>query len=427
MDRVLRVLAVVSLVVSACGPEVPSTGAGAAGSLAPEAAAAASEALRLPSHHPRLELMTRNLYLGAEITAIVGAQDPVAVATQIWGDVQRTDFPARAEVLADEIFWARPDVLGLQEVTLYRSGPPDVCQGLATPSSPVARHVELDFLSILQKELHRRGLHYDVAAQVTTMDVELCIFDPSRKEGVGDLRYTDRDVLLVRKDVRWRDPPPAQPVPGFVPAPIPPGPGDRNGGVYAVAVETGVLEPPRAPATAFFRIEGVADPVFSWRGWTAVEVERDGHWVRVFETHVEDRLDLTKEGLDSWYFQALQDTQLLALVDGANGAKALPTVVLGDFNVYRQESEPVPATFALLTSGVLRDAWTALRPPNDWGPTWGFDPDLRGGELFTTLDLVLATDDLEPLFTYRVGVHDRTRGGLHPSDHAGLVTAFQIR
>ena len=66
-----------------------------------------------------------------------------------------------------------------------------------------------------------------------------------------------------------------------------------------------------------------------------------------------------------------------------------------------------------------------------WGePSAGNPGAIRpetGGELFTTLDLVLATDGLEPLFTYRVGTHDRTRGGLHPSDHAGLVTAFQIR
>jgi hypothetical protein len=445
MDRVLRILAVVSLVLSACDAEVPSTGAGAAGSLAPEAAAAASEALRLPSHHPRLEVMTRNLYLGADILPIAQAktgEELVAAATTLWAHVRLTDFPARAAVLADEIFWARPDVLGLQEVSIFRSGDPAVCGG-ANPSAPTARHVELDFLAILQKELHRRGLHYEVAAQVTSMDVELCIVDPSRKGGLGDLRYTDLDVLLVRRDVPWRNPtlPEAQPLEAFIPGPPPSGDGDGNGGIFAVALQT--LDPENPlPATAFFPVPGFEEPIFSWRGWTAVEVERDGRWVRVFETHVEDQLDLTEFGLVPWFFQALQDAQLVAILDASLELAPLPTILLGDFNVYllREPGEPLPETYVYLTGGTfppellpllqppgspLRDAWPLLRPA-DPGLTWGFDELLRTGKLETTLDLVLATGGLDPLFTYRVGVHDRTRGGLHPSDHAGLVTGFRI-
>jgi hypothetical protein len=120
-----------------------------------------------------------------------------------------------------------------------------------------------------------------------------------------------------------------------------------------------------------------------------------------------------------------------------------PEVPLGDFNVYvlREPGEPLPETYVYLTGGPfppellallqppespLRDAWPFLRPA-DPGLTWGFDELLRTGKLETTLDLVLATDGLDPLFTYRVGVHDRTPGGLHPSDHAGLVTGFRVR
>jgi hypothetical protein len=448
MDRVLRILAVVSLVLSACGTEVPSTGAGAAGSLAPEAAAAASEALRLPSHHPRLEVMTRNVYLGADILPIALAQTPadlVAAATTVWAHVQETDFPDRAKVLADEVFWARPDVLGLQEVSIFRTGAPAVCGG-ANPGAPTAKHVELDFLAILQKEFHRRGLHYEVAAQVTTLDVELCILEPSRKGGFADLRYTDLDVLLVRKDVPWRDPtlPASQPLEDFIPGPPPAGDGDRNGGIFAAAVMTGD-QATILPATAFIPVPGF-DPIASWRGWTAVEVEREGRWVRVFETHVEDQLDLSSLGLEPWFFQALQDAQLVAILDASLALKPLPTILLGDFNVYlvRDPEVPLPETYVYLTGGTfppellallplldppgspLHDPWPGLRP-SDPGLTWGFDELLRTGKLSTTLDLVLATDDLEPLFTYRVGVHDRTRGGLHPSDHAGLVTGFQIR
>ncbi len=124
------------------------------------------------------------------------------------------------------------------------------------------------------------------------MDAELCLVDVLGGGEFRDIRYTDREVLLVRKDVKWRPAtlPPGQPLPGFVPAQVEPGPGDRNGGVYAVALETGDAENPFVPTTAFFAISGSPEPVYSWRGWTAVEVQRGGRWVRVFESHVEDQL-----------------------------------------------------------------------------------------------------------------------------------------
>jgi len=447
MERVLRlfVAVVVSLSVVACGSDRPATGE-EAGFLAPEAAAASAQAAataRNVPNGPKLTVMTRNLYLGADIAMITRAEtgpEVVAAASQVWVDVQLTDFPARARVLADEVFWARPEVLGLQEVTLYRSGDPLVCAGEASPGEPVATDPELDFLAILQEELRRRGLRYEVAAQVTTMDAELCILDALRGGELRDLRYTDRDVLLVRKDVRWRDPtlPPGQPIPGFVPAPVEPGPGDRNGGLYAVALETGVAENPLLPTTAFFAIPGVPDPLYSWRGWTAVEVQRGNRWVRVFETHVEDRLeDLLSLDLPTWFFQAFQDAQLVAILDASLEISPMPTIVLGDFNVYKEPGGDL-AMYAFLTGGEfpldprldgispLRDAWTALRPGDD-GFTWGFDPLLTGGELTTTLDLVLATEGLHPISTYLVGTRDLTPGGLHPSDHAGIVTTFSVR
>ena len=47
-------------------------------------------------------------------------------------------------------------------------------------------------------------MHYEVAAQVTSMDAELCIGDPSDPATLRDLRYTDHEVILVRKGVHWR-------------------------------------------------------------------------------------------------------------------------------------------------------------------------------------------------------------------------------
>jgi hypothetical protein len=445
MERVFQpsFAVLLSLLLAACGAERVASGVDEAGALAPEAAAASAEAAsRGAPNGPKVTVMTRNVYLGGAIETVAAATTPeevVAAASQFWVDVQTTDFPSRAKVIADEVFWARPEVLGLQEVTLYRSGPPLACEGQFTPS---AEQVEQDFLAILQRELRRRGLQYDVAGQVTTMDAEICFVDVLAGGAFRDLRYTDRDVLLVRKDVKWRPAtlPPGQPLPGFVAAPVEPAPGDLNGGVYAVALETGDPTNPLVPTTAFFEISGSPEPVYSWRGWTAVEIERAGRWVRVFETHVEDQLPQLEQmdpPLPRWFIQAFQDAQLVALLDASLFLDPLPTIALGDFNVYAEPGGD-PTMYDFLNGGPfpldprldgispLSDAWATLQPA-DPGFTWGFDPLLVGGTLSTRLDLVLATTGVRPISTYLVGTHDRTPSGLHPSDHAGIVTVFAIR
>jgi endonuclease/exonuclease/phosphatase family metal-dependent hydrolase len=430
----MRTRAVVALLVLAgCGLETTASRI-AAEPAAQDAAVAAKNC----AGRPDLRVMTRNLYLGAEIVAIAGAEDPLAAANAAWAGVQATRFPDRAAAIAREIDQADPDVIALQEVTTWSLGDPLACLA-GGPVPPVASDVYQDFLSILLGALERRGLHYEVAARITSMDAELCIGDPTDFATLRDLRYTDHDVILVRHGIAFRDahlPPPPW-LPGFVPAPapVPPVPGDSGGALYAVALESGW------PATAFFMIGEPPQTIFSWRGLAAVEVERGGRWVRVFATHVEDTFPSLEEDdenpLPAWWFQGLQDAQLVGLVTALQFERPLPTVVLGDFNVYVEPADPMPVTYALLTGGdfplipelsgvsPLRDAWTALHP-FDWGFTWGFSPDLRSGRLSTRLDLVLSTPDVVPREIERTGVHDRSARGLHPSDHAGLRATLHV-
>src|SRR2546423_764798 len=70
-----------------------------------------------------ISVYTRNLYLGADITPLISvpsASGVPAVAATLWQQVQASDFPARAQVLAGEIVARAPDLVALQEVTLYR-------------------------------------------------------------------------------------------------------------------------------------------------------------------------------------------------------------------------------------------------------------------------------------------------------------------
>jgi len=433
MRRILSPTLGVCFVLASCSAGPPD----AAEAPLARAEAAADAACRAGTG---LKVMTRNLYLGAEIVPLaeVPAAGIVSAATTVWQNVHRTHFPARAEVIADEVLFDRPDVVGLQEVTTWRTGDPVVCQS-GNPNDTRATTVVYDYLAILERALRERGLDYEVAAQTTTMDAELCIADPASPVGFSDLRYTDREVLLVRRGVAWRVPAflaSLPPLPGFVAAPVSPGPGDHGGGVYAAALDDAA----HTPATACFQLAGNADPaaeVCSWRGWTVTEVRKGDRWVRVFETHAEDWLD-TPEGIPQWIFQALQMSQLVAIADIFGQASPLPTLAIGDFNAYVTPDAKPPvyeyltgspadleAALGPLPPSPFEDTWTALYP-NDPGYTWGFDALLYGGSLTTRLDLVLGDGALRPLFMKRIGLHDRTWTWQHPSDHAGLVATFAV-
>src|SRR5688572_3693591 len=68
-----------------------------------------------------VKVMTRNLYLGADITRVLRATTSTELAqvvTDVFTMVQSTDFPARAKLLAREIRDADPMLIGLQEVSL---------------------------------------------------------------------------------------------------------------------------------------------------------------------------------------------------------------------------------------------------------------------------------------------------------------------
>ena len=70
--------------------------------------------------------------------------------------VDQTDFPVRARLLAGEIARAKPDLVGLQEVALWRSGPLELTNvGVAN-----AETVDYDFLAILLEGAAVRGAHY---------------------------------------------------------------------------------------------------------------------------------------------------------------------------------------------------------------------------------------------------------------------------
>jgi endonuclease/exonuclease/phosphatase family metal-dependent hydrolase len=308
-----------------------------------------------------LKVMTQNLYLGADLDLLISATDLPATVEQLWTDMLATDFPARAKVLADAIQAADPDVIALQEVSLWRYGPHGAIPIPATT-------VQVDFLAVLQQELQARGLPYQVVGVGTNADFQL----PGTR-GL-DYRLTDRDVVLGK---------PSVPVTATASGTYP--------HLGSLTVDVG----------------GTSTSVIIKRGWVSADLRAGGKTIRLFDTHLEA-------------FSAAVATQqvadLLAVADPA----ARPTVIAGDMNL-----PPDTSGYAefVSTTTRLHDAWTSANGA-DPGLSCCWNPDLRGGTLATRIDLLLATPELAPGAASLLDVGAHTPGGLSPSDHLGVIATF---
>ena len=299
-----------------------------------------------------IDVATYNLYVGADFGPVLtlNPADPayfpklVAGVAAIHAQIMQSDFPARANALAEQIVTRLPDLIALQEVSLIRR---QIHGDLIVGGTVPATEVERDYLALLLAALESRGGHYAVASQVQDTDVEVPLWTG---EGFDDVRLTDRDVILVRTDLP----------PGHLRISNPQG---KNFGV-ALPLPIGV---------------------YAYRGWCSIDVETRDRSFRFINAHLEDQLP---PGLPN--IQLAQAYELLA--DPAT--TTLPVILAGDFNsdAYGYYS---PETYALLTGqlpgqGHFTDAWTVAQPQS-LGFTWGHDPLLQDATvpLSLRLDLVL--------------------------------------
>lgn len=321
--------------------------------------------------------MTWNLYVGTEFAPLLEPESlsemPAAVAGA-WARVLASDFPERAGALAAEIEGVRPHLVGVQEAALFRiQSPGDFFLGNLLP----ARDTVLDFLALLVDSLDRRGLTYVPVASARSFDEEAPM---EGRNGLLDLRLTDRDVVLARSDVGADNP---------------------RGGRYGrrMVVEAGPVE--------------LVIP----KAWVSVDARVDGRApFRFLSTH----LEITDFGTE---VQEDQASELLGML----GETLLPTVVVGDFNADGHGGSP---TYDRLLEWGLRDAWPAAGSGGA-GLTCCHEGTLRGpgGSLRTRIDLVLGRGAVEFRSVTRLGADPdrRTVSGLWPSDHAGVAAEVEIR
>jgi endonuclease/exonuclease/phosphatase family metal-dependent hydrolase len=328
-----------------------------------------------------LRFMTRNLYLGASLTPIFSATsqaDLIARASQAWGQVQASNFPARAERLVDEIEAERPDLVGLQEVTLYRIS--------AFPGGP-ADTVALDFLAELQDEIADRDLPYDVVSQVSAFDGQLPVLvGPTFPNDLRTVRLTDRDVILARNDLPTSLMEVSNP----------------SSGLYEAMIQIPILG-------------GAGGTLQIARGWTSVDVESRDKDFTFLNTHLEA------------FSAAAQEAQSQELLAGPANTTD-PIVMVGDFNSPADGSGS--DSYSNIVNAGFSDAWTETMP-GDPGYTCCHSDDLMSaaGDLDSRIDIIFFRGTrMHAADAEIVGEEeaDKTASGLWPSDHAGVVAKVML-
>jgi hypothetical protein len=236
-------------------------------------------------------VMTRNLYLGADLAPVIAAENTeqvVSASGAVLRDVVANDFPTRAKGLAHEILEQRPDLVGLQEVAFWHT----------TPITPAGKELTIDYLNLLLNELNK-GPGPD-RYEVVVVQNEFGTETPADYNGVagdgpgGELANAEvlgkllmRDVILARAGAgvhTW----------------------NASGGNFNTLLELSVG----------------GQPVAVKRGWTATDAQVRGsqpfHFVN---THLEAFHPLVR---------AAQAQELVA--PGGPATSSLPVVLVGDLN-----------------------------------------------------------------------------------------------
>ena len=370
--------------------------------LAVTATGAQAAEIQVQPARPALRVMTRNLYLGTDIQrpirAIVGITEPLA-ALQALGNatytaraiVDDTDFGTRSRLLAEEIAAAKPDLVGLQEVALWRSGPLD----LPNAAIPDATTVDMNFLKMLRTELKAAGVPYRPVSVNWLSDVEAPAFSGTLGApgaDARDVRLTMRDVILKR-----------------------------------VGSGIEVLRHREKDYTVNFQIPPLAGRTLDFtRGYQWVDVERSGQKFRFLNTHLEA------------FSSDIAYAQIEELLEGPGRYRGT-TILVCDCNSDPLNQDikegidvlPHSAPYWLITGKTgFHDTWLQWKPAAE-GWTSGLSElvdDATAAGFDHRIDMVFArTGEGRRLNVVGGQVTGNTTAskdpttGLWPSDHAGVV------
>ncbi len=335
--------------------------------------------------HPNstVTVMTRNMDAGTDLGYIFAGTDEgsfIQGMAATLAELQSSSFQQRAARLAAEIGANMPDLVALQEVTLWRTGP---------MMQPPATGILYDQLALLQAELAKLNLHYGVIAVQSELDAEA----PVPSENI-DLRMTDRDVILANLDA-----PQTQ------------------------------LDLFNAETHRYQAVFAFGNPILGQLsvpcGWMSVDVVANGAKFRFVNTHLQGTIAGVPEAERVQREQARELLRALRFAD-------MPVVLAGDFNSNAEPGPEYTGVAQWIANAGFVDAWKFAHP-GDPGYTWplfGEDQNSGGTSPNERIDLIFVGGEFQRWFGRTPAVLAAIRTGTKPpfaSDHAGLAVKVRLR
>ena len=335
-------------------------------------------------------VMTRNLYVGADVTRAFRAttqQEVVDQAGEILNIATANNFPLRARALAQEIRTRKPDLVGLQEVSAFHTGPIDG----PPPQGQPAPNLLIDYLSKLVKEVNRgfrkkEAGSYRVVAVEQEADIEAPAnyqpggYDFGSLHGVdADVRLTDRDVILARV-------------------------GD--------GVKTSHVQGAHFNAHLEVPIPGGGGTIVIPRGWNALDANVRGHRFHLVNTHLEAADPIVRQA---------QAQEMFA--PGGPATSRLPVVIIGDLN---SDDDTVQGDDRLAYQALLGAGFLERTKPRPFSCCYQTELLTNPGDSFThQVDHVITNRrNIRLVRSWVTGT--KMYKGYWPSDHGGIVSELRF-
>jgi endonuclease/exonuclease/phosphatase family metal-dependent hydrolase len=193
-----------------------------------------------------VKVMTYNLNNGSDLIPLLSATTPQAISgavSEVLAEVQASDIPDRALDLAHVIAAAHPDLVGVQEASVWT----------------VNGVVRYDVLGSVMAALARDGQHYAVVAKANAFGGQL----PDAQGDIVGLQ--DQNAILARTDL------PAQRFQISNP----------QSGFFAAHLD--------------LPLPGLPQPVPALDSWVSVDVTMRGHPFRFLDTHLDSNSPLVND------------------------------------------------------------------------------------------------------------------------------------
>jgi endonuclease/exonuclease/phosphatase family metal-dependent hydrolase len=238
-------------------------------------------------------MMTRNIYLGADVgVALQLLPDFPAAAQFMWDQMRATNFEKRSRTLAKELALYKPDLVGVQEATKW------ICKkGILSK-----KKVIFDFLQILINESKRQGVGYSIATKdgarafntgfsIPAIPRLTVVKDPTLFPSIfggetASCGFEIADAILIRDDF--------------------------DGKIAHVG---------NSEYRDYYTVVPALMEIY--RGYSWLDLDIDGQPIRIVTTHLESLFDE-----ESVPHSSIQADQLIADLASTNS----PLVVMGDFN-----------------------------------------------------------------------------------------------